>query len=137
VWVRAKVIKQQGSMVLVETPHSVVRVKQSKVRLDGDPWQDIQVPLPDDPAGNQATPPRQAQLVDHSGDEPLPRPGTDHSLWIKQATNQFDFLEAMIQEPLLSPHMNKQDFLVGIPFTLEAVYESTQWADFTYPYSWH
>jgi len=72
-----------------------------------------------------------------SGDEPLPRPGTDHSLWIKQATNQFDFLEAMIQEPLLSPHMNKQDFLVGIPFTLEAVYESTQWADFTYPYSWH
>jgi hypothetical protein len=76
-WVRARVIKQQGSMVLVDTPHSVVRVNQSKVRLDGDPWHSIQVPLQDDPAGNQATPPQQALLVDHS-DEPLPRPGMDH-----------------------------------------------------------
>ena len=49
-------------MVLVETPHSVVRVNQSKVRLDSDPWQDIQEPLPDDPAGNQATPPRASSV---------------------------------------------------------------------------
>jgi len=119
-------------MVLVETPHSVVRVNQSKFRLDGDPWHSIQVPLQDDPAGNQATPPQQAQLVDHSGNEPLPRPGMDHSLWIKQANNQVQLLEAMVQEPLLSPHMNKQGFLVGVPFTLEAVHETTQWADLAY-----
>jgi len=94
-WVRARVIKQQGSMVLVETTHSVVRVKQSKVRLDGDPWHSIQLPLQDDPAGNQATPPQQAQMVDHSGNEPLLPPGMDHSLCIKQTSNQVQFLETM------------------------------------------
>jgi hypothetical protein len=28
--------------------------------------------------------------------------------------------------------MNKQGFLVGVPFTLEAVHETTQWADLAY-----
>jgi hypothetical protein len=73
-------------MVLVETTHSVVRVNQSKVGLDGDPWHSIQVPLRDDPADDKATPPLQAQMVNRSGHEPLLRPGTDHSLWIKQTS---------------------------------------------------
>ena len=60
------------------------------------------------------------------------RSGMDHSLWIKQTSNQVQFLEAMVQEPLLSPHMCKQGFLVGVPFTLEAVHETTQWADIAY-----
>ena len=118
-------------MVLVETTHSV-RVNQSMIRLDGDPWHSIQVPLQDDPAGDQATPPQQAQMVNHSGNEPLLRPGADHSLWIKQTSNQVDLLEAMVQEPLLSPHMSQQGFLVGVPSTLGAVHETTHWADLAY-----
>jgi hypothetical protein len=56
----------------------------------------------------------------------------EHSLWIKQASNQVHFLEAMVQEPLLSPHMSQQGFMVGVPFSLKDVHETTQWADLAY-----
>ena len=45
VWVRGTVISQEGAMVLVEVHRSVLRVNQSKVRRDGDPWHDVAIPL--------------------------------------------------------------------------------------------
>ena len=38
IWVRGKVVSQEGAMVLVEVHQAVLRVNQSKVRRDHDPW---------------------------------------------------------------------------------------------------
>ena len=45
VWVRGIVLSQDGAMVLVEVHRAVLRVNQSKVRRDGDPWHDVAIPL--------------------------------------------------------------------------------------------
>ena len=50
IWVRGKVVSQEGAMVLVHTHRSVLRVNQSKVRRDHDPWHDVAVPLNPEPA---------------------------------------------------------------------------------------
>ena len=53
VWVRGTVISQEGAMVLVEVHRSALRVNQSKVRRDGDPWHDVAIPLkPAEPRGS-------------------------------------------------------------------------------------
>ena len=44
VWVRGIVVSQEGAMVLVEVHRAVLRVNQSKVRCDGDPWHDVAIP---------------------------------------------------------------------------------------------
>ena len=50
IWVRGKVVSQEGAMVLVHIHRSVLRVNQSKVRRDHDPWHDVAVPLNPEPA---------------------------------------------------------------------------------------
>ena len=50
IWVRGKVVSQEGAMVLVHIHKSVLRVNQSKVRRDHDPWHDVAVPLNPEPA---------------------------------------------------------------------------------------
>ena len=44
VWVRGIVVSQEGAMALVEVHRAVLRVSQSKVRRDGDPWHDVAIP---------------------------------------------------------------------------------------------
>ena len=41
--VRGKVVSQEGAMVLVQVHKSVLRVNQSKVRRDHDPWHDVAI----------------------------------------------------------------------------------------------
>ena len=43
-WARARVISQNGAIVTVETDKAVLRVNQSKVRKDYDPWHDVPLP---------------------------------------------------------------------------------------------
>ena len=43
-WARARVISQNGATVIVETDKAVLRVNQSKVRRDYDPWHDVPLP---------------------------------------------------------------------------------------------
>ena len=43
-WARARVISQNGAIVTVETDKAVLRVNQSKVRRDYDPWHDVPLP---------------------------------------------------------------------------------------------
>ena len=43
-WARARVISQNGAIVTVETDKAVLRVDQSKVRRDHDPWHDVPLP---------------------------------------------------------------------------------------------
>ena len=43
-WARARVISQNGAIVTVETDKAVLRVNQSKVRRDHDPWHDVPLP---------------------------------------------------------------------------------------------
>ena len=50
IWVRGKVVSQEGAMVLVHIRKSVLRVNQSKVRRDHDPWHDVAAPLNPEPA---------------------------------------------------------------------------------------
>ena len=45
IWVRGIVVSQEGAIVLVEIYRSVLRVNQSKVRRDHDPWHDVASPL--------------------------------------------------------------------------------------------
>ena len=50
IWVRGKVVSQEGAMVLVHIHRSVLRVNQSRVRRDHGPWRDVAVPLNPEPA---------------------------------------------------------------------------------------
>ena len=50
IWVRGKVVSQEGAMVLVHIQKSVLRVNQSKVRREHDPWHDVAVPSNPEPA---------------------------------------------------------------------------------------
>ena len=43
-WARARVISQNGAIVTVETDKAVLKVNQSKVRRDYDPWHDVPLP---------------------------------------------------------------------------------------------
>ena len=43
-WARARLISQNGAIVTVETDKAVLRVNQSKVRRDYDPWHDVPLP---------------------------------------------------------------------------------------------
>ena len=54
IWVRGKVVSQEGAMVLVHIHKSVLKVNQSKVRRDHDPWHDVAVPLNPEPAVPQS-----------------------------------------------------------------------------------
>ena len=43
-WARAGVVSQNGAIVTVETDKAVLRVNQSKVRRDCNPWHDVPLP---------------------------------------------------------------------------------------------
>ena len=46
-WVRGKVISHSGPMVAIDTGRTVVRVNETKIRRDHDPWHDIVIPVSD------------------------------------------------------------------------------------------
>ena len=58
----ARVISQNGAIVTVETDKAVLRVNQSKVRRDHDPWHDVPLPRkPDRPEKDVALEPEDEQ----------------------------------------------------------------------------
>ena len=66
---RARVISQNGAIVTVETDKAVLRVNQSKVRRDYDPWHDVPLPR------NLDKPEKEVPLEPDDGDEQLEEPG--------------------------------------------------------------
>ena len=104
VWVRGVVVSQEGAMVLVEVHRAVLRVNQSKVRRDHDPWHDVAVPLKsdDDPRRSSSE-----EVLDHIGDKILEDAGKDvvfstcyeHEICYHTLTSgKSDFVE-------ISPHL--------------------------------
>ena len=104
VWVRGVVVSQEGAMVLVEVHRAVLRVNQSKVRRDHDPWHDVAVPLKsdDDPRRSASE-----EALDHIGDKILEDAGKDvvfstcyeHEICYHTVTSgKSDFVE-------ISPHL--------------------------------
>ena len=76
VWVRGIVVSQEGAMVLVEVHRTVLRVNQSKVRRDGDPWHDVAIPLKsDDSRGSEPSEVREDAPIRSSQDEAIERIG--------------------------------------------------------------
>ena len=58
-------------MVLVEVHRAVLRVNQSKVRRDGDPWHDVAIPLkPDDSRSSEQSEVREDGTRSSSHDWP-------------------------------------------------------------------
>ena len=87
VWVRGTVISQEGAMVLVEVHRSVLRVNQSKVRRDGDPWHDVAIPLkPAEPRGSSPEEVRDDAPRRSSQEEALERIG---DRLLEQASSRF------------------------------------------------
>ena len=74
VWVRGVVVSQEGAMVLVEVHRAVLRVNQSKVRRDHDPWHDVAVPLKSDDGSRRSS---SEEALDHIGDKILEDAGKD------------------------------------------------------------
>ena len=75
-WVRGIVVSQEGAMVLVEVHRAVLRVNQSKVRRDGDPWHDVAIPLKsDDSRSSEQSEVRDDGTRSSSQDEALERLG--------------------------------------------------------------
>ena len=70
-WAHARVISQNGAIVTVETDKAVLRVNQSKVRRDYDPWHDV--PLPrnlDKPEKDVPLEPEDEPEYPEEGEEP-------------------------------------------------------------------
>ena len=61
-------MSQEGAMVLVEVHRAVLRVNQSKVRRDHDPWHDVAVPLKSDDGSRRSS---SEEALDHIGDKIL------------------------------------------------------------------
>ena len=57
-WIRGKVLAHSGPMVTIEVPNAVIKVNQSKVRLDHDEWHDVPIPLLDDPGEEEPEQPQ-------------------------------------------------------------------------------
>ena len=60
--------------VLVEVHRAVLRVNQSKVRRDHDPWHDVAVPLKSDDGSRRSS---SEEALDHIGDKILEDAGKD------------------------------------------------------------
>ena len=104
VWVRGVVVSQEGAMVLVEVHRAVLRVNQSKVRRDHDPWHDVAVPLKSDDGSRRSS---SEEALDHIGDKILEDAGKDvvfstcyeHEICYHTLTSaKSDFVE-------ISPHL--------------------------------
>ena len=104
VWVRGVVVSQEGAMVLVEVHRAVLRVNQSKVRRDHDPWHDVAVPLKSDDDSRRSS---SEEALDHIGDKILEDAGKDvvfstcyeHEICCHTLTSgKSDFVE-------ISPHL--------------------------------
>ena len=109
VWVRGTVISQEGAMVLVEVHRSVLRVNQSKVRRDGDPWHDVAIPLkPVEPRGSSHEEVRGDAPRRSSQEEALERIG---DRLLEQASSRFCYEHEICFHSLTS---GKSDF-VEIP----------------------
>ena len=67
IWVRGKVVSQEGAMVLVQVHKSVLRVNQSKVRRDHDPWHDVAIPLNPEPELKEEGAPDRSQFSEGTG----------------------------------------------------------------------
>ena len=67
IWVRGKVVSQEGAMVLVQVHKSVLRVNQSKVRRDHDPWHDVAIPLNPEPEVKEEGAPDRSQFSEGTG----------------------------------------------------------------------
>ena len=76
VWIRGIVVSQEGAMILVEVHRAVLRVNQSKVRRDGDPWHDLAIPLKsDDSQSSEPSEVREDAPTGSSQDEAIERIG--------------------------------------------------------------
>ena len=104
VWVRGVVVSQEGAMVLVEVHRAVLRVNQSKVRRDHDPWHDVAIPLK---SGDDSRRSSSEEVLDHIGDKILQDAGKDvvfstcyeHEICYHTLTSgKSDFVE-------ISPHL--------------------------------
>ena len=112
VWVRGTVISQEGAMVLVEVEvhRSVLRVNQSKVRRDGDPWHDVAIPLkPAEPRGSSPEEVRDDAPRRSSQEEALERIG---DRLLEQASSRFCYEREICFHSLTS---GKSDFVEITP----------------------
>ena len=110
VWVRGTVISQEGAMVLVEVHRSVLRVNQSKVRRDGDPWHDVAIPLkPVEPRGSSHEEVRGDAPRRSSQEEALERIG---DRLLEQASSRFCYEHEICFHSLTS---GKSDFVEITP----------------------
>ena len=109
-WVRGTVISQEGAMVLVEVHRSVLRVNQSKVRRDGDPWHDVAIPLkPTEPRGSSPEEVRDDATRRASQEEALERIG---DRLLEQASSRFCYEHEICFHSLTS---GKSDFVEITP----------------------
>ena len=110
VWVRGTVISQEGAMVLVEVHRSALRVNQSKVRRDGDPWRDVAIPLkPAEPRGSSPEEVRDDAPRRSSQEEALERIG---DRLLEQASSRFCYEHEICFHSLTS---GKSDFVEITP----------------------
>ena len=110
VWVRGTVISQEGAMVLVEVHRAVLRVNQSKVRRDGDPWHDVAIPLkPAEPRSSSAEEVRDDAPRRSSQEEALERIG---DRLLEQVSSRFCYEHEICFHSLTS---GKSDFVEITP----------------------
>ena len=121
IWVRGKVVSQEGAMVLVEVHQAVLRVNQSKVRRDHDPWHDVHIPLRPEPEGSP--------LGEVSGDGEKESEGSllkeesefshccyEHEICYHSFTSEkCDFLEVSHSLTGVSAYVARHDLSIGSP----------------------
>ena len=112
-WVRGTVISQEGAMINVHVDSSVMRVNQSKIRLDHDEWHHVAVPGLDNPD------PVQLAVEDEDDYEPdiaeyAEAYFGEQKHWFCQ-TGKCDVVELFSSNTGLSWHMSRLNMKVGEP----------------------
>jgi len=136
-WIRGKVLSQTGSMVLVETSNSVVRVNQSKIKKAHDEWHDVQIPLAPDNSSTQDTKvkeepesPPERNEEETAAEQPPEgnetNEGVSHHVlhqWLCQLSGDLDFLELFSGSARASSACAEKGLNTGAPIDLKTGFD--------------
>ena len=114
IWVRGKVVSQEGAMVLVQVHKSVLRVNQSKVRRDHDPWHDVAIPLNPEPELKEEGAPDRSQFSEGTG-HPCSCCYEHEISYHTYTEKRSDFVEISASASGLTACTARSSMLAGVP----------------------
>jgi hypothetical protein len=131
-WLRGLVVAFQPPMVSIDTGRSVIRVNETKVRKDHDPWHDVPIPgLTEDPDDRPISSLKEskvsgnpkAALADSISEDILLSEDIHPSLWQATTHGKINFLEMFAGSAHLFASSSHHGLAVGSPIDLRTGFD--------------